>query len=289
MLEKDLNLSVGIAAIKTLLLMLKSTKFATIQELQSQTNQTVKLLRETDKPITAVVSGCELFSRFITLGSLDDKPMEECQKMMVARGDIFLKRLLEGREIIAKQFCRFVTDNCAILTHSRSRVVLEALKKVSQNCRIHVYVTRSAPDNDGAIMQRELTEAGIKSTLILDSAIGYIMESVDMVLVGAEGVVESGGIINRLGTYMMAVCAKEMKKPFYALTECFKFTRLFPLNQKDVPNDYKFSKASLRKENSEAEDPLVDYTPPSYITLIFTDLGILTPSAVSDELIKLYL
>lgn len=35
--------------------------------------------------------------------------------------------------------------------------------------------------------------------------------------------------------------------------------------------------------------PLVDYTPPSYITLLFTDLGILTPSAVSDELIKLYL
>lgn len=34
---------------------------------------------------------------------------------------------------------------------------------------------------------------------------------------------------------------------------------------------------------------MVDYTPPSYITLLFTDLGILTPSAVSDELIKLYL
>lgn len=35
--------------------------------------------------------------------------------------------------------------------------------------------------------------------------------------------------------------------------------------------------------------PLVDYTPPAYITLLFTDLGILTPSAVSDELIKLYM
>ena len=38
-----------------------------------------------------------------------------------------------------------------------------------------------------------------------------------------------------------------------------------------------------------AEHPLVDYTPPSYINLLFTDLGILTPSAVSDELLKLYL
>lgn len=42
-------------------------------------------------------------------------------------------------------------------------------------------------------------------------------------------------------------------------------------------------------EDINKADPLVDYTPPVYITLLFTDLGILTPSAVSDELIKLYL
>lgn len=52
-LEKDSNLSVGVAAIKTLLLMLKNTKFDTIQELHSQLKSTVALLRLTDKPITA--------------------------------------------------------------------------------------------------------------------------------------------------------------------------------------------------------------------------------------------
>jgi len=40
---------------------------------------------------------------------------------------------------------------------------------------------------------------------------------------------------------------------------------------------------------SQGSNPLVDYTPPNYITLLFTDLGVLTPSGVSDELIKLYL
>ena len=44
----------------------------------------------------------------------------------------------------------------------------------------------------------------------------------------------------------------------------------------------------LRKDLRK-QHPLVDYTPPQYISLLFTDLGILTPSAVSDELIKLYL
>lgn len=42
-------------------------------------------------------------------------------------------------------------------------------------------------------------------------------------------------------------------------------------------------------QNLSEEHPVIDYTPPSLITLLFTDLGVLTPSAVSDELIKLYL
>ena len=46
---------------------------------------------------------------------------------------------------------------------------------------------------------------------------------------------------------------------------------------------------SMRGKDLSKQHPLVDYTPPAYITLLFTDLGILTPSAISDELIKLYL
>lgn len=84
------------------------------------------------------------------------------------------------------------------------------------------------------------------------------------------------------------MCAKELKKPVYVLTECIKFTRTYPLNQTDLPNEFKYLSSTLKKDLSR-EHPLVDYTPPSYITLLFTDIGIFTPSAVSDELIKLYL
>lgn len=88
-------------------------------------------------------------------------------------------------------------------------------------------------------MCSDLEKAGIDCTLILDSAVGYVMENVDFVMVGAEGVVESGGIINRIGSFTMGLCAREMKKPFYVLAESFKFTRLYPLNQRDLPNEYK--------------------------------------------------
>ena len=112
----------------------------------------------------------------------------------------------------------------------------------NSNKRFHVFVTKSVPDNNGEQMCSELENAGIECTLILDSAIGYIMETIDIVMVGAEGVVESGGVINRIGTYTMALCSRAMQKPFYVLAESFKFSRLYPLNQRDLPNDYKYHK-----------------------------------------------
>lgn len=47
-------------------------------------------------------------------------------------------------------------------------------------------------------MCQNLTQMGVSCTLILDSAMGYVMEQVDMVMVGAEGVAESGGVINKV-------------------------------------------------------------------------------------------
>ncbi|XP_023304078.1 translation initiation factor eIF-2B subunit alpha [Lucilia cuprina] len=287
LLDDDKDLSSGIAAIKTLLMILEKKQFGTIHILQNTMQEAVAAMRNTDLSIAAVVSGGELFCRFITL-SLDDRGMEECREIMLNRGKIFLTKLLNSRNVIAQQAQKFITDGCRVLTHSRSRVVLKALLTAAKaNKQFHVFVTQGGPDNSGEQMIAELERAGIDCTMILDSATGYVMESVDFVMVGAEAVVESGGIINRIGSFTMGLCAREMKKPFYVLAESFKFTRLYPLNQRDLPDEYKYSRKHL--SDVSKVHPLVDYTPPAYITLLFTDLGILTPSAVSDELIKLYM
>lgn len=64
-----------------------------------------------------------------------------------------------------------------------------------------------------------LTAAGIPCTVVLDSAVAYVMDRVDFVLVGSEAVVESGGLINAVGSNQMAIIAKAASKPFYALAE----------------------------------------------------------------------
>lgn len=84
--------------------------------------------------------------------------------------------------------------------------------------------------------------------------------------------------------------AKEKNKPFHVLTESFKFSRVFPLNQRDLDKEFKYLPSVLKSGVDLSKlHPLVDYTPPRYIRSFITDLGILTPLAVTDEILKLYL
>lgn len=78
------------------------------------------------------------------------------------------------------------------------------------------------PDSTGVEMSKELAAAGVPIKLILDSAVAYTMEKIDMVLFGADGVVESGGIINTIGTFQTALVAQSKNKPVYVAAESFK-------------------------------------------------------------------
>jgi len=289
------NESGAICAIDTLLHFLSSSRAKTLQEVVVEQRKIKDhLCKEVDTPATPVKSGCELFMRFITLVNqgLEETDFEKTKKMLCERGSNFRSQCAGARERISRLGHPFMRDGATVLTHSRSRVVADLLKRAAaESKRLNVFVTQSAPDESGEEMKATLEAAGIQTTVILDSAVAYIMEKVDIVLVGAEGVVENGGIINKIGTYGMAIVAKTLNKSFYVAAESFKFTRLFPLNQSDLPDECKYKGSSLRDANADLqrEHPLVDYTPPDYITLLFTDLGVLTPTAVSDHLIDLYL
>ncbi|XP_039627948.1 translation initiation factor eIF-2B subunit alpha [Polypterus senegalus] len=289
-MQENPDVASAVAAIRTLLEFLKRDKGETILGLRENLTKAIVKLTSVDSSV-AVSSGGELFLRFISLTSLEHPDLSQCKKVMIERGELFLKKISLSRNKVAKLCHTFIKDGTKILTHSSSRVVLRVLEKAAAaKKRFTVYVTESQPDCTGLNMADALRKLHIPVIVILDAAVGYVMEKVDLVIVGAEGVVESGGIINKIGTYQMAVCSKAHNKPFYVVAESFKFVRLFPLNQQDVPDKFKYKADTLQKSNDLAEEhPMIDYTPPSLITLLFTDLGVLTPSAVSDELIKLYL
>ena len=260
-----------------------------------------------DLSIISLESAIDVFLLYVTRQASRRDKFRGLHSAIVERAEKFVALYLGSREKIARVGAQFIRDGCTVLVHGYSRVVLHLLKHRAKTTNFNVLVTEGRPVGAGRSVSQALRSSGISCETILDAAVGYMMGKVDMCLVGAEGVVESGGVVNLLGTYQLAIVAQACKIPLYVATETFKFARLYPLSQDDLPQRYLdvamgedagSEAAAVDKveplgsgeelERSLVQSPVCDYTPPEYITLMFTDVGVLTPSAVSDELIKLY-
>lgn len=277
--------NLALATCKTLLHFLNNDTSETFLEHSKKMTKIANTLHHL-VPYSEVDSVTEIFIRFTTLKSSEFNSIQEARKTSQQRGELFLTKVKNCREKIAKNSNAFITDGVVLLVHSFSEAVLRTLLQAkSLNKLFTVYATDS-------IMYKYLKNANIKSYLISQPSIGFYMENIDLVLVGAEAVVENGGIINQIGTYPLSLCAKAMNKPFYVLVESYKFIRLYPVCQRDISNRLKF-KDQLEHLNDKSDindlKPLVDFTPPQYIDLLLTDLGILTTAAISDILVQLYL
>ena len=313
-------------------------------------------------------AGCELFLQYVTRASLDIPDFDDCREVLRQRGEHFASLSKRSRDKIAASTLDFIHQGSVVLVFGYSRVVIKSLLRVAQSGRqFRVIAMEGRPEANGWKTARALQEeGGLDVSVIVDAAMGFVLEEVDMVLVGAEAVVESGGIVNQvglpfvqlrclashkgeddvpchspplshartpttplpvscipraapqIGTNALAVVAAAQSKPFYVAVETYKFARLFPLYQRDLPDNFRDEEPLSEPQASSAGgsapatasaaeralppstpcgaaaaplltfNPRSDYTPPKYITLLFTDIGVFTPSAVSDELIKLY-
>lgn len=143
----------------------------------------------------------------------------------------------------------------------------------------------------------ELRTKDIPVATIPFTALAASLPYVTFSLVGAESVVENGGIISGMGTNQMGLLAKTAGKPFYVVAESHKFVRVYPLDGDDLPVgqkvlDFRTQSGEEEKEHEEGKrksgDEAVDFTPPDLITALVTENGVQTPSAVSEELIKIW-
>ncbi|KAJ6809197.1 translation initiation factor eIF-2B subunit alpha-like [Iris pallida] len=290
--RKKPDLAEAVAAIMALSAVIRSSEATTMMELEIELKKASESLKSWDTTSISLSASCDLFMRYVTRTSaLEYEDFNAAKSRLIERGEKFGEISLKARRTIAMLSQDFIFDGCTILVHGFSRVVLEVLKlAASNNKNFRVLCTEGRPDRTGLRLSNELALLGVPVKLLIDSAVGYTMDEVDMVFVGADGVVESGGIINMMGTYQIALVAHSMDKPVYVAAESYKFARMYPLDQKDLapalrPIDFGVPIPS----GVEVETSARDYTPPKYLTLLFTDLGVLTPSVVSDELIQLYL
>ncbi|EEP80340.1 conserved hypothetical protein [Uncinocarpus reesii 1704] len=285
-----------IAAIEALVLLLTHSPSSTISEtLDLLKTHTERLKRAIPNPI-GLSAGTDLFQRYIIstlqrpgkLGPAGD--FNAIRAHLLSNGRLFIKRAKESRDKIAAFGSGFVRDGSTILTNGGSRVVGALLKKVaaeghefsSSPVRFRViYVVNNGndhvePDTEGMDIVLALKSKGVPVATIPESAVAYSMDMVDMVIVGAEGVVENGGIISRLGTYQMGLLAKSIGKPFYVVAESHKFVRVYPLGQYDLPISqrivinmrYSSERESESRADTELRSASCRLTPPNLIHVI---------------------
>ena len=184
-------------------------------------------------------------------------------------------------------------DNDIVLTHCNAGALATAghgtaLGVVRSACqsgkKIKVIANETRPFLQGARLTTwELMNDQIPVTLITDNMSGFMFakNKINCVIVGADRVAINGDVANKIGTYMIAVLAKEHNVPFYVACplstidiECDEGHKI-PIEQRDSKEVRGFSNFQWATKNVNVENPAFDITPANFITALITEKGII--------------
>jgi methylthioribose-1-phosphate isomerase len=186
-----------------------------------------------------------------------------------------------------------IKDGFTVLTHCNAGAlatagygtalgVIKAAKE--QGKKIEVIATETRPLLQGACLTAwELMQEKIPVTLITDSMAGHFMSrgKVDCVIVGADRIAANGDTANKIGTYTLAVLAKENGIPFYVAAPTstidlsLKSGDQIPIEERNPEEVTSIKGIRLAPKGVAAANPAFDITPHKYITAIITEKGIL--------------
>lgn len=161
--------------------------------------------------------------------------------------------------------------------------VIRAAQEQGKN--IKVFADETRPWLQGARLTAwELMKDGIPVTLISDSMAGYFMRrgEIDCCVVGADRIAANGDTANKIGTYTVAVLARENKIPFYVAAPLSTFDLTLdsgdriPIEERHSREVTHLSGLPIAPEGVKVRNPAFDVTPARYITAIVTEKGVLT-------------
>ncbi|MEM4155271.1 MAG: ribose 1,5-bisphosphate isomerase, partial [Archaeoglobaceae archaeon] len=207
--------------------------------------------------------------------------IEEKRSDLVRRAEEFIEWVQSAQKKIAEIGEKRIKDGYTILTHCNSSTAVAIMKRAHEvGKRIEVLATESRPRWQGHITARQLREAGIEVTLIVDSAVRSFINDVDCVIVGADTITANGALINKIGTSQVALCAKEARVPFMVAAETYKFspkTLLGDLVLIEERSAEEVAPRELLDLGIKVRNPAFDVTPRGYIDLIITEIGAIPP------------
>jgi methylthioribose-1-phosphate isomerase len=232
--------------------------------------------------------------------------VEQVKKILVAEALAIFDEDITANRAIGKFGCPLIPDGATVLTHCNAgalatagdygtalgviRGARDAGKKVA------VIADETRPFLQGLRLTAwELAKDEIPVTVITDNMAGHVMKSgkVDAVVVGADRIAANGDTANKIGTYMVAVLAREHGIPFYVaaplttLDMSLQSGEEIPIEERDEKEVTHIREYQLAPEGISVHNPAFDVTPNHLIAAIITDKGVARPP-YTETLKKLF-
>jgi len=223
---------------------------------------------------------------------LEGRPAAEIAREMMAEAQQVRREDIALCQSIGRHGAPLVPDNKTVLTHCNAGALATAgygtalgviRAAVESGKKIDVFADETRPFLQGARLTAwELQQDGIPTTIITDNMAGHFLLSgrIGCVVVSADRIASNGDVANKIGTYSVAVLAKENGVPFYVAAPVSTFDLSIesgdqiPIEQRPASEVTHVFGVPIAPENIEVQNPAFDVTPSRYVTAIICEHGV---------------
>jgi methylthioribose-1-phosphate isomerase len=223
---------------------------------------------------------------------IQDLPIERIRQTLIEEARHIRLEDIAINEAIGRNGADLIPDGGTVLTHCNAGALATAgygtalgviRAAIASGKRVDVFADETRPFLQGArLTVWELQHDGIPATLITDNMAGHFLHSkrIGCVIVGADRIAANGDVANKVGTYSVAVLAKENEVPFYVAAPISTFDLSLPsgdqipIEQRSPEEVTHVQGVRVAPDGARVENPAFDVTPHRYVTAIVTERGV---------------
>ena len=286
--------AIGVCAAMGLALGGARSKATGTKQFTTEFQRHCDLLASTRPTAVNLFWAIERMKRSFSEGALAGESVDQLKARLRAEADRIHDDDVASCRAIGANGAALVPAQASILTHCNAGALATAgygtalgviRGAVESGRRIRVLADETRPFLQGARLTAwELMKDGIDTTVITDNMAGAMMKAghVDLVVVGADRIAANGDTANKIGTYSVAVLAKEHGVPFYVAAPWSTIDLStpdgdgIPIEERSAREVTHVGNNQLAPDGAQVRNPSFDVTPHKYITAIITDRGVYT-------------
>ncbi len=285
--------AIGVSAAYGIALGVKNFVGTNVNDLSEEFEYIADVMGKTRPTAVNLFWAIDRMRRVFNQAKADGKSISEIKQVLITDAKSIQEEDIESQRMIAEYGGALLTDNSTVLTHCNAGALatggvwgtaLGVIRgAVNQGKSIAVIADETRPYLQGARLTAwELLQDKIPVTLITDSMSGHLMSKgkVQAVVVGSDRIAANGDVANKIGTYMVAVLARQHNIPFYVAAPLSTVDlncptgEEIPIEERNIREITHVKDIQLAPEGISVSNYAFDVTPNEFVTAIITEKGV---------------